>query len=759
MAIDPQAMQAMMQQGGMQPQQGQQPQSMPQQGMDPSQQQQMPPQQPGMPDQGEQQEEPLDPQEQQENFIDFALSQANIAKKFKSKDDGKFLDAMGEEIYAGYLADEESRRPWMDKNKKWLELALLLAEDKTYPWPKAANIKYPLVATAAMQFSARAYPQLVPADGNVVKAKLAARDPDGTLTAKAQRVARHMSYQVMECCPKWEEDMDKLLMTMAISGIAFKKTYYNAKGQHIDSHLVSPENLVINYWAKSIEKAYRKTEVLYYTKNEVIERQRNDEEFLDVELPDPGNGTTKLIQEPMASDVTPARADKSTPHTFLACHTYWDLDDDGYEEPYIITIHKDTRKVVRIIARWDSDGVYKDGKGKIQCIHPVEYFTAFPFIPNPDGSIYACGFGMLLSSLNNAANTLINQLIDAGTMSNLQSGFIGRALRMKEGQVQLRPGEWKVVNASGDELQKSVYPIPAKEPSAVLMNLLQMLITSGNQLASIAEIFVGKMPGQNTPATTTQETIQQGMAVFTAIYKRVYRSLEEEFRKFFRLNRITPDILKEEQEIAGEPISVSDYDGTEKLIIPGGDPSGDSTTVKLQKLQQVGSLIQLGTINVQEYTARVLEANDLPNPQALQQQPPPPQPDPTEQAKQQTEQIKQQGMQQKAQLDAQAKQADIDSKQKLLEMQMAMQAMEANHKKQMNDLELHNTAQASKMDMILQAMQNFQDAQKGNMEMALQDAQHQRQMVRDQELHSQKMALQAQAAKAQQANKPKPKKK
>jgi chaperonin GroES len=711
----------------------------------------MQPQQQEMPEeQGEPQESPQE--DNNENYMDYALSQANLAKKLNKSDTGKeLLDTIGNDVFEGYVADEVSRQHWLEKNKKWLELALLLAEEKTWPWPRAANIKYPLVATAAMQFSARAYPALVPADGSVVKAKISAKDVTGELTQKAARVARHMSHQVMNTIPKWEEDMDKLLMTMAISGIAFKKTFHNGKEDHHESCLIHPENLVVNYWAKTLEKAYRKTEILYYNKNEVREKQLYDEEFLDIDLPDPGNSTTIEVKTPVATDVRPATADKSTPHTFLACHTYWDLDDDGYEEPYIITIHKDTKKVVRIIARWDSDGVTKDADGNIQCIHPVEYFTAFPFIPNPDGSIYGCGFGMLLGSLNNAANTIINQLIDAGTMSNLQSGFIGRNLRIKEGQLQLRPNEWKVVNATGEDLQKSIYPIPAKEPSNVLMSLLQMLITSGNQLASIAEIFVGKMPGQNTPATTTQETIQQGMAVFTAVYKRVYRSLQEEFRKIFRLNRITPGVMEEEQVIAGEPISESDYEGTEKLIIPGGDPSGDSTTVKLQKLQQVGSLIQLGTINVNTYTTRVLEANDVPNPQELQQQPPPPQPDP----KMQTEQMKQQTMQQKAQIDQQQAQIDqatqmqtIKAKERLLEIEAAQKAMQAEHERQMNAISLHNDDMSKKLDLVFQTLKAQQDIQTGNMKAAHQDAMAKRQMARDDQLHNQEMKLQAKAAKA-----------
>ena len=695
---------------------------------------------------------PTDPADEEKNYTDWALDQANLAKGLKDKTDkdgNKVLEKMAAVVMEGYEADERSREGWMKKNKKWLELALLLAEDKSFPWPRAANIKYPLVATAAMQFSARAYPSLVPSDGAVVKARVS--DPTGELQEKAIRVARHMSYQVMECIPKWEESMDKLLMTLAISGVAFKKTYYDSTKEVHQSHIVYPENLCVNYWAKDLESAYRKTEILRYTNNELREKVLNNEEYLDLEYGDSEDGEEQ--KTPVSTDNNAPVKDKSTPHTILACHTFWDLDEDNYEEPYIIYIHKETKQVVKITARWDSDGVKKNDEDKIRRIDPVETFTSFTFVPNPDGSIYGCGFGMLLSSLNNGANTLINQLIDAGTMSNLQAGFIGRNLRMKEGQVALRPGEWKVVNASGEDLQKSVYPIPAREPSAVLMNLLQMLITSGNQLASIAEIMVGKMPGQNTPATTTQETVKQGMAVFTAVYKRVYRSLEEEFKKLFRLNRLNPEVLAEESKVSGMQIAESDYNGTKKLIIPGADPTGDSATVKQQKIQAVGQLLQIGTINGMEYTKRTLDAYEIPNPEGLLAQPQPPAPDP----RAQTEQVKQQTMQMKAQIDQQTAQADIANKQRLLELQIAQKQLEANHKRQMAALELHNASQAAKLDLVLKTINMHHEARSGALQVEREDQQAQHEMIRADQLHNQKMKQVQQATQQRQAAKPKAK--
>jgi chaperonin GroES len=688
-----------------------------------------------------------------ENLLDYALSQANLAKNVLKKEDGQaILDQMGDKIYTGYMDDENSRKDWMKSNEEWMKLALLTRENKTFPWPRAANVKYPLIATAAMQFSARAYPALVPQDGNLVKAKVSAVDEQGNLEKAAIRVGKHMSYQILCKMPCWEEEMDKLLMTIAVSGICFKKTFHNAQLNCHYSQLVYPEHLCINYWAKSLDKAYRKTEILHYTQNEYEEKVADDQHFLDIELE---SADASQVADPKIRVTTnddPSKSDEATPHVFLSCHTFWDLDEDGYEEPYIITIHKDTKKVVRILARWDSNGVYKDDKGKVIRIVPVEYFTDFPFIPNPDGSIYALGFGMLLGPMNEAVNTITNQLIDAGTMANLQAGFIGRNLRIKGGQVQFTPNEWKVVNASGDELQKSIYPLPTKEPSTVLFQLLNLLISSGNQLASIAEIFVGKNPGQNTKATTTQEMVTQGMAVFTAIYKRVYRSLQKEFKKIFRLNRITPGIVEEESEIVGQ-LQKSDYEGTEHLIIPGADPAGDSSSLRMQKLQQVGQLLAMGTINQMVFTQRMLESLEIPNYQELIAQPQPPAPDP----KIETEKMKQQTMQQKAQIDAQAKVQEIESKERLMKIEAAMKAMELRHKQQMDALELNNTRQQADLDLVLQTTKAQQEVATGEMKAEHEGAMMERQMVQEKQLHEQKMKQTAAAAKQKQAVKPKAK--
>jgi chaperonin GroES len=320
--------------------------------------------------------------------------------------------------------------------------------------------------------------------------------------------------------------------------------------------------------------------------------------------------------------------------------------------------------------------------------------------------------------LNEAVNTLANQLIDAGTMNNLQSGFLSKNLRIRKGTVILKPGEWQTVNASGEDMQKGFYPIPSKEPSTVLFQLMNLLIQSGNQLASIAEIMVGKMPGQNTPAGTTQTAVEQSMAVFTAIYKRVYRALHSEFKKIFRLNRITPDIVQQEAAYVDEALQVSDYEGTEDFIIPGADPTGDSGAMRMQKLGALQPLLQMGTIDPMAFTDLMLEAAEIPNAEKLKPQPQQQQPDPKAQAAQQDAQnraqesqakvqlIQEKGQQaqEKHQMSMQEKEADVAAKERLAQVEAAQKDLEIRHREQMDAMDRHAKANKDHQDMVMRVI-------------------------------------------------------
>ena len=662
---------------------------------------------------------------------------ANTKNLAEDLDDNTLI-SIGNDVVKGYETDKASREPWEKDLKTWTELALQISGNKTYPWPNAANIKYPLLATAAMQFAARAYPTLVPSDGKIVKCRVTGFDHDGEKTKRAERISKHMSYQVLEEMDDWEEDMDKLLICLPIAGTCFKKTYWNPNKQRNCSILVLPKTLVVNYFCRRLEEAERITEVLTQTKRKVKELQ-NQGLYLDIKLSDPSVGTedpTKSINEAFQNTTS---EDNTTPYIILEQHTYLDLDQDGYSEPYIVTVELDSHKVLRIIPRFNGDSVIVDEKSKVISIEATQYYTKYSFIPNPDGGFYDLGFGRLLGPLNNSANTIINQLVDAGSLSNLQSGFIGKGLRIKMGETKFVPGEWKAVNATGDDIKKQIFALPVREPSDVLFKLLDLLLKSGKELASVAEIFVGKMPGQNTPATTTMATIEQGMKVFTSVYKRVYRSLASEFKKIYKLNR---EYMNNEEYISvlDEPVQQEDYKGPENDIYPGADPTAVSSQEKQAKIQAVMQLLQLGTIDPMAVTMLYLEAHEIPNPEKLMKQPQP-QPDP----KMEAIKAKAQVDQQKAQIDMQVAQHKMQLEQATKEQELQMKAaqvqqeLEAKKMQAILDAQLAQATQSSKIQMEQQAAQAKmeQQAQQSKLNMVTQAMSHQQTMQQQAEQHKQ----------------------
>jgi chaperonin GroES len=613
------------------------------------------------------------------------LDSVNIAADLDTNE----LIKIGNDVAEGFDTDLASRKPWEEDLESWTKLALQISDKKTFPWNGAANIKYPLLATAAMQFAARAYPTLVPSDNKVVKCRVIGSDPTGEKTNRAKRVSTHMSYQLLEEMDDWEEDMDRLLISVPIAGTCFKKTYWDAGKLKNCSKLVLPKFLVVNNDTKNIDDAERISEVIYLSKRKVKERQ-NEGIFLDVELPEPSGADIFSKDSVNRAFQLDSHEDNTTPYCFIEQHTFLDLDKDGYAEPYIVTIEEQSKKVVRIKARFTANNVRvaEDGK-KIISIQATQYYTKFGFIPNPDGGFYDIGFGRLLGPLNESANTIINQLVDAGSLSNLQAGFIGKGLRIKMGESRFQPGEWKQVNATGGDLKQQIFPLPVREPSQVLFNLLDLLLKSGKELASVAEIFVGKMPGQNTPATTTMATIEQGMKVFTAVYKRIYRSLGKEFKKLYLLNR---EYMNPEEyiDVLDEPVQQLDYYGNENDIAPGADPTAVSSQEKQAKVQALMQLLQLGTINPMAVTQLFMEAHEIPNPQMYLAQPQPPQPDP-----------KQQELQLKAQLETQKAQRDMQMAQAKMELERASTEQQMQMKERMLQADL----QAKQLQAVLAAQQ------------------------------------------------------
>lgn len=546
-----------------------------------------------------------DDQEEVEELVNreiLAAEAAVLIKNIAPKQPEKIKSDLTQKVLEGYKIDCESRADWEELNKQIIDLAKLLAKKKIYAGELVANVKFPMIINACIQFHARAYPEII--KGNeVVKGKAVGFDPDDLKFKRALRLGEFMSFQLLNHMEDWEEGVDQLLLTLPAIGCAFKKSYFDSLTKQNISQMVFADDLVVNYFAESLERAPRITHKIYLYHNEIVERINSGifSKFDLAELGEPVNDKTTDI-------------DDDKPHLFLEQHRWYDLDDDGYQEPYIVTVHEQSQKLVRIAPRFATDGIIRNDKNKIIKIIPEHYFTRYLFMPSVDGGFYGMGFGSLLFSNNAAINTLINQLIDSGTISNRQSGFLGRGIRLNKGKaIKVKSGEWQPIDATGDDLKKNIFPIPVREPSSTLFQLLGLLIDAGKELAGMTEILSGNSPGANVPAESVLALIEQGLQVYSAIHKRVYRAQYKEFKKLRRLNALYLDqmtystVLDDPEAIVQEDFSNKDYD-----VVPVSDPNN---TTMMQRIMKAKAMLELSGrgLNDLEILRRYLLALDVPD--------------------------------------------------------------------------------------------------------------------------------------------------
>ena len=541
-----------------------------------------------------------------------AIASPNLCDRFGDDD----LKQIGSECRAGLLNDEYSRSDWMKRNEAGMDLALQLQREKTFPWPGCANVAFPLVTIAAMQFHAQAYPALV-SSSQIVKCEVFGDDPDGSLTALGARTAKYMSWQLLFQDKCWEEQEDKSIFNVSIAGTNFKKTQYNTGKAHNTSELVLAKNLVLDYWAKSVESCPRKTHLIPLFRNEVYENVMRGkwrdilEESWYTATPAPQETRAQQAQD-KRQGVIPPQPDDTTSLVFCEQHVDMDLDDDGYAEPYIITFERNSGCVVRIVCRFDSEAAIErvargSNVGKIIKITAIEYFTIRIFIPSPDGGIYGIGFGVFLGPLNESVNSLVNMLLDCGTMQTTGGGFLGRGAKIRGGVYTHSPFEWKRVDSTGDDLRKSIFPLPVPQPSDVLFQLLSLLIQYASRVAGTTDLSVGENIGQNTPAQTAQTMDTNGRKIYTAVFKRLWRSTKEELAKLYLLNKThAPDNVK--QLFAGSPDQVA----------PVADPNSTSDSVRIQTAVAVKQAAGMtGGYDHDEVEMRYLRALHVENPEKV----------------------------------------------------------------------------------------------------------------------------------------------
>jgi chaperonin GroES len=487
---------------------------------------------------------------------------------------------------------------------------------------------------------------------NLVKGRVLGRDQDGSKRERADRIGQHMTWQLLYRMIDWEEDTDKLLLMLPIAGCAFRKTYFDPIAGTNQSDMIPADDFVIDYWAKSLDRAPRYTHILHFYPYEVRAKFAADLWR-----------KVQFSQEPENSDDVEGLVD------FYEQHCMIDLDDDGIPEPYVVTTTTEGQ-VARIVPCFSaSDMFVKDEAGKIvkatELSHEQlaaldieivrferqQYFTKYGFIPAPDESFYDIGFGALLEDLSDATDGIINRLLDAGTLQNTQGGFLGAGINIKSGNMRFAPGEWKRVDTGGAAIKDSVVPLQLPGPSPVLFQLLGMLIEAAKEITSVQDVLTGASQGPNTPATTILAQIEQGQKVMTAIFKRIHRAFGKELRILRRLNR---DHLDEEEYFqlndenepeapighnGGPPLGEeqpeqqemkvlrSDYEDDDLDVVPVSDPTMATDAQRMARSQVLMQFAGNPLVNQVEILQRVFEATGQTDIKKLLTVPPPP-PDP-----------------------------------------------------------------------------------------------------------------------------------
>jgi len=538
--------------------------------------------------------------EREEGVADQQAILANINNPNIARDlDDTLLAEIGQKVVDEYEIDEASRKTagWTERYDRAMALAQLVEEAKDYPWPKASNVKYPLTVTAAIQFNARAYPAIVDS-ADIVKAAVKGRmTPEKQ--DRAERVGKHMSFQLLEEMDGWEEDTDRLLIKLPVGGCAFRKTWFDPVKGYNCSHLVSAKDFVVEYMTKDLDNCPRSTHILTFYPHEVASKMRSGL-WLDVDL-----------QRPEGND-------DQAPHVFLEQHRLWDLDEDGYPEPYVVTVEKETGRVVRIVARYDESGVQMDDQGRVISIAGLKSFTKYGFIPAPDGSFYDIGFGTLLGPLEQTINSTVNQIMDAGHLANLGGGFIGDGVSIKSGNMRFRPGEWKKAANTGQNLAQSIVPLPAPGPNAVLFSLMTYLVEAAKDVTATQDILGGDAGKGTMPVGTVSALIEQGLKTFTAIVKRLHRSLKKELAILYRLNGryLNPEVYFTFQDKEGA-VARDDYRAGDLDIVPVSDPNMATDMQRMAQAQFVMQFMGAPGMNPQEIIKRSLAAARVPEQDAL----------------------------------------------------------------------------------------------------------------------------------------------
>ena len=508
--------------------------------------------------------------------------------------DDDVLQSMASELIADFKADQESRSDWARAYVKGLDLLGMKVEDRQQPWAGASGVFHPILTEAVVRFQAQAMGEIFPPAGPV-RTKIIGKN-DTEKKDQAFRVENEMNYLLTEEMSEYRDEMEQMLFKLPIAGSAFKKVYYDPLMERPCSMFVPSEDFVVSYGASDLKTCPRYTHVMKKTSNEVLQLQVNGF-YRDVELPDPQPDYSDIKQKYDELDGEEAVIEDDDRHTILEMHVDMNMpeefdDPDGIARPYVITIDKTSSEILSIRRNW-----YEDDEKKKKRMHFVHYRYL------PGLGFYGTGLIHLIGGLAKSATSILRQLIDAGTLSNLPAGLKARGLRIKGDDAPLMPGEFRDVDVPGGAIRDSITFIPYKEPSSVLYSLLGNIVEEGRRIGSVADVQVGDTNPQ-APVGTTLALMERSMKVMSGVQARLHAAFKQELRI---LAKIIHDYMPEEYsyDMDGDFNRTKDFDGRID-VIPVSDPNAATMSQRvmqyqaaLQLAQQAPQLYDMGKLHRQ----------------------------------------------------------------------------------------------------------------------------------------------------------------
>ena len=512
---------------------------------------------------------------------------ANLAEYI----DESVLEGLASDLMSEFDSDVEARKEWINTYVDGIQLLGMKLEERSEPWSGACGVYHPLLAEALVKFQSEAIMETFPAQGPV-KTKIIGKEDSETKSA-ADRVHQDMNYKLTETMPEYRAEHERLLWGLGLAGNAFKKVHYDPTLGRPVASFVPAEDIVVPYGAASLETADRMTHIMRKTPNELRKLQVS-KFYRDIELSEPSDTFDEV--EKKIADKMGFSAEIDGRYKILEMHVYLDLE--GYEDkdkdgnmtgialPYIVTIEKQTATVLSIRRNW-----YEDDELKLKRQHFVHY----GYVPSGFGFYY---FGLihLIGAYAKSGTSIIRQLVDAGTLSNLPGGFKTKGLRVKGDDTPIAPAEFRDVDVPSGTIKDNIMTLPYKEPSQVLMVLMDKIIEEGRRFASAADLKIADMSAQ-APVGTTLAILERTLKIMSAVQARIHNSMKQEFKLLKAIIRdYTPEDYDYEPEDGSKKAKKSDYDRVD--IIPVSDPNAATMS---QKIVQYQAVIQLSQTAPQLY--------------------------------------------------------------------------------------------------------------------------------------------------------------